>query len=86
MGFLSAGGLWASLFRARISPIVETDEVLPLTLIDNIAAARNAILSEVIRFDQVLDVVKLRDGLTELIDKRGWRKLGGRLRLRVGSR
>lgn len=73
-----------NLFRARASPIWETDEVIPLTLIDNLAAARNTVLSESLRFDQVLDAAKLRDGLTELIQNHGdWRKLGGRLRLRV---
>lgn len=75
-----------NLFRAKTSPTMETDEVFPLTLIDNLAPARNTVLSESLRFDQVLDAAKLRDGLTELIHKHGdWRKLGGRLRLRVGS-
>ncbi|TLS27821.1 hypothetical protein PpBr36_02047 [Pyricularia pennisetigena] len=71
------------LFWAKTSPTWETDEVFPLTLIDNLAAARNVVLSESLRFDQALDATILSAGLTELIHKNGdWRKLGGRLRLR----
>lgn len=67
-------------------PIVETDEIYPLYFLDNLASGRDHILSETLRFNQVLDAAKLHDGLSKLIQHGYWRKLGGRLRMRVRIR
>ncbi|KAI1304517.1 hypothetical protein F5Y03DRAFT_384741 [Xylaria venustula] len=63
-------------------PTVETDEVYPLYFMDNLAAGRDSVLSETLRYNHVLDVSKLHDGLTRLIHHGDWRKIGGRLRVR----
>ncbi|KAI0185005.1 hypothetical protein EV127DRAFT_213976 [Xylaria flabelliformis] len=70
-------------FSGGHSPIVETDEVYPLYFLDNLAAGRDSVLSETLRYNHVLDANKLHSGLIKLIQHGGnWRKLGGRLRLR----
>lgn len=71
------------LFGIGHYPVVETDEIYPLFFLDNLAAGRESILSETLRFKEVLDSGKLYNGLTKLIQYGDWRKLGGRLRLRV---
>ncbi|KAH7123084.1 hypothetical protein EDB81DRAFT_731804 [Dactylonectria macrodidyma] len=74
--------LLRSLFKAAHYPTVETDEIFPLHFLDNLHTGRVIVLSETLRFDQVLDAEKLRDGLTKLLQEGDWRKLGGRLRSR----
>ncbi|KAH8890547.1 hypothetical protein GQ53DRAFT_688778 [Thozetella sp. PMI_491] len=72
-----------SLFKAKENPpTADTDEVYPLFFLDNLSTGRVIVLSEALRFDAVLDPIKLRDGLTRLIQQGDWRKLGGRLRQR----
>ncbi|KAI1277501.1 hypothetical protein F5Y07DRAFT_363156 [Xylaria sp. FL0933] len=63
-------------------PKVASDEVYPLYFLDNLAAGRDSVLSETLRYNHVLDASKLRNGLTRLIEHGDWRKIGGRLRLR----
>ncbi|VUC29898.1 unnamed protein product [Clonostachys rosea] len=61
-------------------PTVDTDEVFPLYFLDNLQAGRVLVLSQTLKFDDVLDPEKLHDGLRKLIQHGDWRKLGGRLR------
>jgi hypothetical protein len=75
-----------SLFKAKEAPpTLDDDEVYPLFFLDNLSTGRVIVLSETLRFDAVLDPIKLRDGLTRLIQHGDWRKLGGRLRARVSK-
>ncbi|CAM6002877.1 unnamed protein product [Sphagnum balticum] len=76
---------FASLFSATPYPTIDTDEVYPLHFLDNLSTGRVIVLSETLRFNEVLDVIKLRDGLTKLIHHGHWRKLGGRLRMQPGG-
>jgi hypothetical protein len=73
-----------SLFKAKEVPsTLEADEVYPLFFLDNLSTGRVIVLSEALRFDAVLDPIKLRDALTRLIQQGDWKKLGGRLRTQV---
>ncbi|KAK5635439.1 hypothetical protein RRF57_011151 [Xylaria bambusicola] len=63
-------------------PKVPTDEVYLLYWMDQLAAGLESVLSETLRYNQVLDPNKLHDGLIRLIQHGDWRKIGGRLRLR----
>ncbi|KAI0405061.1 hypothetical protein F4802DRAFT_614993 [Xylaria palmicola] len=44
-------------FKVGRCPIVETDEVYPLYFLDNLAAGRDSVLSETLRYNHVLDGV-----------------------------
>lgn len=73
-----------SLFKAKEVPsISDADEIYPLFFLDNLSTGRVIVLSEALRFDAVLDPIKLRDALTKLIQQGDWKKLGGRLRTQV---
>jgi hypothetical protein len=67
-------------------PIVPTDEVLPCHLLDNIAALRAYTYMWMFRFEDVLDPDMLHDSLSQLFEMEGWRRLGGRIRLRVSAK
>ena len=70
--------------KPQLYPAIETDDIYPLHFLDQLSTTRGVILSGTLRFNSVLDPVKLGDGLTRLITKHGdWRKLGGRLRQRT---
>ncbi|TFA97854.1 hypothetical protein CCMA1212_010378 [Trichoderma ghanense] len=68
--------------KRRAPAIVPTDEVAPLHLFDDTATLRGFTLMWTFKFDQVLDADKLGDSLSQLFQMEGWRKLGGRMRLR----
>lgn len=76
-----------NLFGAGAAPANESeaaaDDIYPLFLLDNMPMLRDVTLSHVMQFSQVLDADKLQDGLTSLLQYGDWRKLGGRLRMRV---
>lgn len=61
---------------------VPTDEVLPMHLFDDVFYLRSHTLMWTLRFDDVLDADMLGNSLSELFQCEGWRKLGGRLRLK----
>lgn len=83
---MQAFGRFLSLFKAKEAPpTLDDDEVYPLFFLDNLSTGRVIVLSEALRFDAVLDPIKLRDGLTKLIQQGDWRKLGGRLRTQVSE-
>lgn len=62
------------------------DEVLPMHPFDDTATLRDYTLIWTFRYDEVLDADMLGDSLSRLFQMEGWRKLGGRLRLRVSTR
>lgn len=64
-------------------PTVPGDEVVPVPFFDDQDLYRKMFLSFTFQFDHVLDPEKLRDSLSCLIQKPGWKKLGGRIRLEV---
>lgn len=67
-------------------PIDPTDEVAPLHFFDDTPTLRPFTLMWTFRFDEVLDADKLGSSLAALFQMEGWRKLGGRIRLRVRSK
>jgi len=73
-----------SLFKAEeATSKSDVDEVYPTFFLDNLSTGRVIVLSEALRFNAVLDPIKLRDSLTSLIQQGDWRKFGGRLRTKV---
>lgn len=58
------------------------DYVYPVHLLDG-AKYQHCILTLFIRFNDLLDADKLRDGLTRLLEIGDWKKLGGRFRTKV---
>ena len=67
-------------------PVFPDDEVLPMHPFDDTATLRDYTLIWTFRYDEVLDADMLGDSLSQLFQMEGWRKLGGRLRLRVSTR
>lgn len=67
------------------SKVDETDEVVPMHLLDDLAGYRNTCVAWTCRFDEVLDADKLKDALWQVFEMEGWRKLGGRLHKTVRS-
>ena len=67
------------------APVVPTDEVVPMHPFDDIVGYRNTSLPWSCQFKEVLDAKKLRDSLWQLLEKDGWRKMGGRLRKTVSD-
>lgn len=76
-------GVFSSKPKWQTPPRVPTDTVIPLNPSDDTPVLRSVCLVISYRIDDVLDPEKLRDGLERLIDRDGWRKMGGRLRLNV---
>lgn len=68
----------------RASPArVETDEVIPLGFLDNTPLMTRIVLYNLMVYDDVLDPEKLRGALERLVQQKGWRKMGARLRTNV---
>ncbi|KAF4456164.1 hypothetical protein F53441_1648 [Fusarium austroafricanum] len=59
---------------------VESDDIIPVHLFDDSAAARGIVLVWTFRFEDALNPQKLHDALSELFHMDGWRRLGGRFR------
>ncbi|KAI5461932.1 hypothetical protein BGZ63DRAFT_463085 [Mariannaea sp. PMI_226] len=62
--------------------IVETDDIIPVHLFDDSAAARGIVLVWTYKFDDVLDPDRLHVALSELFQMDGWRRFSGRFRYR----
>lgn len=62
---------------------VETDETYPVHMLDGTKTLRGIVITWTLRFNDVLDADALHDSLSRLLDIGDWRKLGGRLRLKV---
>lgn len=67
----------------QLPEIVETDDVIPVHLFDDSAAARGIVMVWIYKFDDILDPDKLYDALSQLFQMDGWRKFSGRFRYRV---
>ncbi|KIL93918.1 hypothetical protein FAVG1_02480 [Fusarium avenaceum] len=61
---------------------VKSDDVIPVHLFDDSAAARGIVLVWTFRFEDILNPQKLCDALSELFGMDGWRRLGGRFRMK----
>ncbi|TLD33371.1 hypothetical protein PspLS_01184 [Pyricularia sp. CBS 133598] len=62
------------------APHNPTDDVFQLNVMDRAGAISNMMGWTMLRFDQVLDPVMLRETLVSVINTGDWRKLGGRFR------
>ncbi|KAL4914773.1 hypothetical protein BDW62DRAFT_219853 [Aspergillus aurantiobrunneus] len=60
---------------------VPTDTIIPLNAADDTDVLRSVCVVLSYRFDDVLDPEKLKCSFEKLLDRPGWRKIGGRLRL-----
>lgn len=60
------------------------EEPYPLHKLDDLKGFRNNVIW-MMRFNDVLDAEKLADALSRLLEIGDWRKLGGRLRFKVGT-
>lgn len=64
-------------------PTVPTDTVLQVHYFDDTPLLRNSVQCLTLRFNDALDAEMLRASLSRLLERQGWRKLGGRIRLNV---
>jgi hypothetical protein len=70
----------------KIAPPIHGDDVVyPLHILDDNKTLHNFVVAWTLRFDDVLDVEKLNNSLSRLMEIDDWRMLGGRLRLKVTS-
>src|SRR5688572_24118389 len=65
-------------------PAVESDDVYPVHMLDDTKTLRGIVVTWTLRFNDVLDADKLYASLSRLLEIGDWRKVGGRLRLKVG--
>ena len=63
--------------------MVETDDVYPVHMLDDNKTLRGIVVTWTLHFNDVLDPEKLHSSLSRLLDIGDWRKVGGRLRLKV---
>jgi hypothetical protein len=75
---------WNTYQRPQV-PVSDTDEIWRTSWIDESKFIRSVNVCCALRFNDVLDAGKLHDALVRLVEKDGWRKLGGRVRLNVRS-
>jgi len=61
----------------------EGDIIYPVFVLDDTRSFRSVILGWTLRFNDVLDPEKLHTSLSSLLNIGDWRKMGGRLRLKV---
>lgn len=59
------------------------DLVVPVHFIDQAAIIRTSIINYTFLYNDILDPETLHKGLQHLIQKPGWNKIGGRLRVNV---
>lgn len=64
-------------------PRVESDDVYPVHMLDDTKTLRGIIVTWTLRFNDVLDPDKLHASLSKLLEIGDWKKVGGRLRLKV---
>ena len=66
-------------------PLVESDDIYPVHMLDDTKTLRGIIVTWTLRFNDALDADKLYASLSRLLEIGDWRKVGGRLRLKVCS-
>lgn len=64
-------------------PVVPTDQVIPLHWFEDGSMWKTVIVYTLLAFDEALDPETLRDSLTRLIQRDGYKKLGARIRKNV---
>lgn len=74
-----------SRFGRKTPARVPTDTVVPLRYWDDTTVLKSLVVFSLSRFDAALDAETLHTSLERLLSRRGWRKLGARLRKSVSS-
>lgn len=64
-------------------PAVESDDIYPVHMLDDTKTLRDIVVTWTLRFNDVLDADNLYASLSRLLEIGDWRKVGGRLRLKV---
>jgi hypothetical protein len=62
---------------------VESDDIYPVHMLDDTKTLQGIVVTWTLRFNDVLDADKLHLSLSKLLEIGDWRKIGGRLRLKV---
>jgi hypothetical protein len=62
---------------------VEGDDIYPVHMLDDTKTLRGIVVTWTLCFNDVLDADKLHASLSKLLEIGDWRKVGGRLRLKV---
>ena len=75
----------ASWFRKEAPAQVPTDIVVPLRYWDDSTVLKSLVVFSMSRYDAALDADKLYRSLERLVARKGWRKLGARLRKNVSD-
>jgi hypothetical protein len=72
-------------FKSRRLPLtaIPTDTIIPLHYWDDHQTTRALTFDFTFRFDDIMDVSKIRQSLVRLMEIGDWRKLGARLRMNV---
>jgi hypothetical protein len=71
--------------QANSPNLYENDHVYPVHTLDDTPTMRSILITWTICFNDVLDADKLQQSLSSLLNIGDWRKLGGRLRLKVNQ-
>lgn len=71
--------------QPRQPAIVSTDDIIPLRFWDTAKSMRGTVLDISLKFDDVLDITKLRGALDKLFESQDWKQLGARIRSNVGD-
>jgi hypothetical protein len=64
-------------------PKIESDDIYPVHMLDDTKTLQGIVVTWTLRFNDVLDADKLHSSLSKLLEIGDWRKVGGRLRLKV---
>ena len=78
--------LWRLLGASSMKsppPPIDSDDIYPVHMLDDTKTLRGIVVTWTLRFNDVLDANKLHTSLSSLLEIGDWRKLGGRLRLKV---
>jgi hypothetical protein len=70
--------------RTQPNPVA-TDDIYPVHMLDGNKTLRTIVIAWTLCFNDVLDPDKLYTSLSKLLEIGDWRKIGGRLRLKVRS-
>lgn len=73
---------WLGLSQS-VPTVVPTDKIVPLHWFEDGVMWKKVIVYTLFVFDDALSPDKLRDSLERLVNREGYRKLGGRLRRNV---
>jgi hypothetical protein len=69
--------------EARSPQHIESDDIYPVHMLDDTKTLRNIVVAWTLCFNDVLDADKLHASMLELLNIEDWKKIGGRLRLKV---